>query len=359
MARKKIGHVELQWTCPNCNSINPGSEKVCGNCGAPQPQDIQFEQTRNQELITDPDKLAQMDVGPDIHCPYCGTRNPGNAEICKQCGGDLVEGLKRESGRVIGAYSVGQAVTVNCPHCGEENLEGTSTCSNCGGGLGKEKTKEQAPVVTASKSSSKIRTWIIVGVVATLVVACGAFLLFSLRTNPTTGVVESVSWERTVPVEALIPVEYKDWEDEIPAGAVIETCSDEVRSVQSDPAPNSVEICGTPYTVDTGDGYADVVQDCEYEVYDSFCSFTVEEWSVVEVSVLTGEDFSPIWPEPVLETGQRIGEEWDETYSIVFKSDDKTFVYTTDELNLFQDARIGSQWILNVNTFGSIVSIEQ
>jgi rubrerythrin len=358
MARKKIGHVELQWTCPNCNSINPGPEKVCGNCGAPQPEDVKFEQATHQELITDEEKLAQAEAGPDIHCPYCGTRNPGNAEICKQCGGDLVEGIKRESGTVIGAYSIGETATITCPHCGEENPANASNCTNCGGGLGDEVSKADAKVAAAPTSNSKMRNWIIIGVVAVLVLACGAFLLLSTRTNPTTGVVENVNWERTVPVEALVPVEYKDWEDEIPTGAVLETCSDEIRSTQSNPAPNSVEVCGTPYTVDSGSGFAEVIQDCEYEVYASFCSFTVEEWGVVNVAVLTGNDYSPVWPEPTLETGQRVAEEWGESYTIVFKSDDKSFVYKTDDLNLFQAAQIGSEWTLNINTFGSLVSIE-
>jgi DNA-directed RNA polymerase subunit RPC12/RpoP len=358
MARKKIGHVELQWTCPNCNSINPGPEKVCGNCGAPQPEDVKFEQATHQELVTDEDKIAQAEAGSDIHCPYCGTRNSGNAEICMQCGGDLVEGRKRESGTVIGAYSVGQAATISCPHCGEENPENASNCTNCGGGLGEQVSKSESKVAAASTSSSRIRNWIIIGVVAVLVLACGAFLFFSTRTNPTTGVVENVSWERTIPVEALVPVEYQDWEDEIPTGAVIETCSDEVRSIQSNPAPNSVEVCGTPYTIDSGSGFAEVVQDCEYEVYASFCTFSVEEWSVVNVAVLTGNDLSPVWPEPTTETGQRVGEERGESYTIVFKSDGKSFVYTTDDLSLFQSARIGSEWTLNINTFGSLVSIE-
>jgi hypothetical protein len=162
-----------------------------------------------------------------------------------------------------------------------------------------------------------------------------------------------------VPIEALVPVEYQDWEDEIPEQATIETCSEEIREVQSEPSPDSVEICGTPYTVDSGDGFAEVVQDCEYEVYATFCSFTVEEWTVIDESVLAGEDYSPVWPEPNLETGQRVGEEWGETYTIIFRLDDKTIAYTTDDLSLFQSAKIGSEWILNINSFGSLVSIEQ
>ena len=89
MARKKLGHIELQWTCPNCNGINPGPEKTCGNCGAPQPEDVEFEQADRQELITDEEKITKAEAGADIHCPYCGTRNPTGTEVCNNFGGDL------------------------------------------------------------------------------------------------------------------------------------------------------------------------------------------------------------------------------------------------------------------------------
>ena len=32
MAKKSLGHVELQWTCPNCETVNPGLVKVCEGC---------------------------------------------------------------------------------------------------------------------------------------------------------------------------------------------------------------------------------------------------------------------------------------------------------------------------------------
>ena len=88
MARKEIGYIELHWTCPNCQGINPGSEETCMHCGAPQPEDVQFFQPTRQELITNEEKLADAAAGPDIHCPYCNARNRGDAEACSQCGGD-------------------------------------------------------------------------------------------------------------------------------------------------------------------------------------------------------------------------------------------------------------------------------
>ncbi|MGW8224263.1 MAG: double zinc ribbon domain-containing protein [Anaerolineales bacterium] len=358
MARKKVGHVELQWTCPNCNGINPGTVKLCGNCGAPQPPDVEFEQAERQELITDEEKIAQAEAGADIHCPYCGARNTAGTEICVNCGGDLVEGLKRESGRIIGAYKTGPVVMVSCPHCGHENPDTAKTCASCGGSLAqKEPSVPQA--TSQAKPASKTTMWIIIGVVAALVIACGAYLFFANRTKPTIGIVEGVNWERTVPVEALVPVEHKDWQDQIPAEAETETCSQELREVKSEPAPNSVEVCGTPYTVDTGSGIGEVVQDCEYEVYDSFCTYTLDEWQVVETVVASGSDYSPIWPEPELEEGQRVAEQWQETYTIIFVSGDEGYRYTTSDINLFQAAQVGSEWTLNINTFGSLVSVEQ
>jgi ribosomal protein L40E len=248
-------------------------------------------------------------------------------------------------------------IQIACPHCGAENPDFAKTCSQCGGSLASE-TLELAEKETA-KSPSKTRTWIIAGVVAVLVVACGLYFIFANRTNAATGVVEEVGWQRSVPVEALVAVEHKDWEDQIPGGGLVVTCSEEMRSIQDEPGPNSVEVCGTPYTVDSGSGFAEVVQDCEYEIYDTFCTFTVEEWTVVDSAVLTGSDLSPVWPEPELEESQRKGEEWEENFTIVFKSSDETYVYTTSDISLFQKAQVGSEWTLNINTFGNLVSIEK
>jgi len=104
MAKKTLGYEELQWTCPNCDGINPGPEKTCGNCGAPQPDDVKFEQAVRSELLQDEEAIARAKAGPDIHCPYCEARNPGNAQNCSQCGGDLVGGEQRTSGEVVGAF---------------------------------------------------------------------------------------------------------------------------------------------------------------------------------------------------------------------------------------------------------------
>ena len=107
MAKKTLGYAELQWTCPNCNGINPGTQQDCGSCGAPQPDDVKFEQVKGAELSQDEELKKRAETGADIHCPYCGTRNPGDAEICVACGGDISAGERRKSGEILGAYETG------------------------------------------------------------------------------------------------------------------------------------------------------------------------------------------------------------------------------------------------------------
>ena len=362
MARKDLGQIELQWTCPNCGGINPGPDKFCNQCGAAQPEEVEFEQADRQQIISEEEKESQSRVGPDIHCPFCGTRNPGNAKKCLQCGGDLVEGRKRQSGRVVGAYHTGPEIKVKCPHCGQENPNTAKICSHCGGSMHIEREPAAEPTIGADTPRILSRPWVLVLAILVVVVLCGVgawFAILANRTEAVTGVVEGIGWERSVPIEALVPVSHSGWWDEIPGDAEVGACSQEIRYVQSQPAPNSVEVCGTPYTVDTGNGYADVVQDCEYQVYDDYCDYTVQEWSVVDTVSLNGNDSSPAWPDPPLEDGQRLGENWTESYVIYFDTSQGPYTYTTTDYDLFMSAQPGTEWDLNINSFGSLLYINR
>src|SRR5512134_2733500 len=99
--RRTVGYVENVWTCPNCGGENKGSLKTCDACGAPQPENVQFHLPSEQKLVKDEAALKAAQAGADIHCGFCGARNPANAETCSQCGADLREGKKRESGREL------------------------------------------------------------------------------------------------------------------------------------------------------------------------------------------------------------------------------------------------------------------
>ena len=104
MAEKEVGHIELEWICPNCSNRNKGSVTTCASCGAAQPENVQFVQPLQTELIKDVQIIEKAKAGPDIHCAFCGARNPAGTKICTNCGADLVEGKRRVAGQVIGAF---------------------------------------------------------------------------------------------------------------------------------------------------------------------------------------------------------------------------------------------------------------
>ena len=359
MAKKTLGFAELQWTCPRCNSINPGTQQDCSNCGAPQPDDVKFEQAKGVELSQDEALKKRAQAGADIHCPYCGTRNPGDAEICVACGGDISAGQRRKSGEVLGAYRTGPVENIPCPHCGAENPETAHVCAKCGGSMRvpKEEKPPQAPTAPATTQGAKRPP---IALIAGLIVLCciGAAVIYFLflRTSDLTGTVSGAGWERSVNIEGLIPVKYQDWRDQIPSDGEILDCKQEVRSIESEPQPNSEEVCGTPYTVDTGSGVGEVVQDCEYHVYDDYCSYSVVEWAVVDTVTTSGNDFFPEWPDPDFTAEQRLGQ-GTENYMVYFDTKEGDKTYSTTDFETFQQFEIGSKWILQVNALGGVQSV--
>lgn len=363
MARKELGHIELQWQCPNCDGINLGREKTCGSCGAPQPEDVEFKQFTRQELLKNEELIKRAEAGADIHCAYCGTRNLATAETCSQCGSDISEGTQRESGRVVGAFKTGPEGEVACPACEAMNPESARMCAECGSPLGhldEEMVSGFDAAYAGPESQEKPRRKMPVIFIIVFVLICiGAVVIAVLsgRTTDVSGVVREVQWERSIPIEAFGPVDHSDWLDALPSEAENVSCQQEFRYTSSEPVGTYEEVCGTPYGVDSGGGFAEVVQDCEYRIYEDYCSYTVDEWSVVDTAVMKGNDYSPIWPDPSLGANQRLGSNGRETYSVIFAADNETFTYDTSNVNEYLQYQIGSTWTLGVNTFGSVLEI--
>jgi hypothetical protein len=214
----------------------------------------------------------------------------------------------------------------------------------------------ESPQPLTSQAKKRLPVGLIIVLVAICAIAA-VFIIFARRTESITGTVDNVRWERSVTIEGLVPVEYRNWLDQIPSDAEVLTCKSEVRSVESEMQPNAEEVCGTPYSVDTGSGYAEVIQDCEYYVYDDYCTYSVTEWGVVDTATISGNDFYPEWPEPVLSAGQRLGDQA-ETYVIDFNAGKENYSYTINDYESFQRFQIGTNWNLEVNALGGVVSVE-
>lgn len=321
MAQKILGYIQLIWTCPFCETQNPGAIKSCTSCGAPQPDDIQFEKVDLErfDFIKDEALIRMAQTGPDKHCPYCGTRNLKDDPRCSQCGSDITVGAKvRESGTVIGDTPV-------------------------------------VPTTTPRKLSIGCLIALI------LISVLSIFLLITFVSNLSTretvkATVSSTKWERSIQVLAFTNIQKSDWEDQIPSNADIGSCSMEFRYKSDSPVSNSTEVCGEPYTIDTGTGVGKVVQDCVYNVYDNYCEYSTEDWVLLDTMVLTGYDQNPQWPTKFLASNEKYGNQ-NEIYTIFFDANGDTFSLNTTDLDLYLQAVPGSNWELEINGFGNITDL--
>lgn len=355
MVRKTIGYVELEWTCPQCGTRNPGSRKTCASCGAAMGEADQFALPPEQELVSEPEKLEAAKRAADVHCPYCRARNPAGSAQCTQCGASLTDARAREAGKVLGAHRPGPAPEVRCPFCGETNPAAARKCRKCGGSLARPQGAAEPAAKEAPAGRKGLRIGVLV-LVALAIVAAGVFLLLGSRTTEVYAVVEAVHWERTVPILAQVPVEHGAWQEDVPPGAELGACEPRLHHTQPDPTPGAEEVCGTPYVMDKGTGYGEVAQDCEYRIYRPWCTYHTLEWAVVNTLVAQGDDLQPRWPEVSLQPGQQAGEERRESYEVLFREEDGTKTYRHHPHSVEEFTRFvpGSPWRLEVGGLGGV-----
>jgi len=318
--------------------------------------DDQFELPDLQKLITDEAKIQAAEKGADIHCPYCGARNPAGSETCTQCGGDLKEATTRQTGQVLGAFQKESVPEIVCPSCGQKVKAGSERCPNCGGSLIRPKEKMEAPSARAKRP-----VWLIALISFLVIVCVGSLIYFIYQSSRTTDLraeVTDVSWQRAIAIEQLMPVTLEAWEEQLPSDAENVQCSDEYRETSSMPAAKATEVCGTPYTVDQGSGVGKVVQDCQYLVYDSYCTYTAQAWQEVNQVTAEGNDLQPAWPEYARGQDQREGDR-QELYLVVLVADDKIYNYRLSDPVEYALYKPGSEWTITVNGFDEITSIEK
>ena len=354
MARKESkGFVQLEWICPNCDARNPGPEKTCGSCGAPQPDNVKFQRAANEKIVTDEKLVQAAKASADIHCGFCGTRNPATATTCSQCGGDIKEGQARQAGQILQAAST-PPKAVTCANCGFENPGSANTCGQCGAPLPKTVAPSQTPAaakaqgtgVSNTQPKKKINWMVFGGIGAFLMVCCIAvFMLFVLPSKTVEGTVTDVNWQTSVPVQEVQAVNYSNERGSPPSDAYNVSCQTESR-----------EVCEEK-TIDRGNGFAEVVQECHTET-EQYCSYSVDEWTTIQTYSLQGNDLYPVYDQPSLSGEQRIGDTT-ETLTVYFSTPDGQETYTPGTVSEFQQFQIGSVWTLRLNVLGGVLSVER
>lgn len=355
MQRRSKGFVQLEWVCPNCDGRNPGSVKTCGNCGAPQPDNVQFQRAADEKLVTDEKGVAAAKAGADIHCGFCGTRNPATATVCSQCGGDLKEGKARQAGQVLQAAPP-PPKAITCANCNFENPGTATTCGQCGAPLPKASVQPQpAPVQaragaaassTAKPKSKGVNPLVLGGIGAFLLMCCVAILfLFVFPSRSVDGTVAGVYWQTSVPVQEVQPVNHSNERGSPPSDAYNVSCRTE-----------SEEVCEQK-TVDQGNGFAEVVEECHTET-EQYCSYTVDEWTTIQTYQLDGNDLYPVYAEPDLFSDQRTGSA-SQTLNVYFDTSDGQVTYSPGSVNEFQQFQLGSTWKIKMNAVGGVVGVER
>ena len=352
--RRTIGYIQNEWTCPNCNTRNKGGAKTCENCGAPQPENVKFELPSEQKLVTDEEQIKTAAAGADIHCPFCGTRNPATAKTCSQCGGDLVEGKRRESGGVMQAPHP-QPKVVKCDNCGAENPGTNAVCSNCGSPLPKVvPVQAAAPHVAPPSGAAAINVgkpkktnWILIGGVLAFVAVCciaiAALFLFPSKSVQAT--VTDVHWQTSVPVQEVRAVDYNNERGSPPSGAYDVSCHDD-----------SHDVCERK-TIDKGNGYSEVVEECHTET-EQYCSYTIDEWKTIQTYTLDGNDLRPIYESPNVSSDQRLGNESEELTVTFSTANGEQKNYSPSSVSEYQQFTVNSTWTLKMNALGGITSVE-
>ncbi len=356
-SRRTIGYIQNEWTCPNCNTRNKGSVKTCENCGAPQPENVQFELPSEQKFVTDEASIKAAQASADIHCPFCGTRNSATAKTCSQCGADLTEGKARETGRLMQAPSPSgiskQPKVVKCDNCGTENPSSNSLCSNCGSPLPKivaASTMSPKPIMgtNINKPVAKKKTnWFLIGgILAALAICCvviGALFLFPTRSVQ--GTVVDVHWQTSVPVQEISAINHSNESGNPPSDAYNVSCHNE-----------SKDICEQK-TVDKGNGYSEVVEECHTQTQ-QYCSYTVDEWTTIQTYTLDGNDLQPIYDTPNISSDQRLGDKSEDLKVSFSTKNGEQKTYSPSTLSEFQQFTVGSTWTLKMNALGGVVSVE-
>jgi ribosomal protein L40E len=331
---------------------------------------VEFEQAAEEELITDEQEIARAKAGPDVHCAFCGARNPAGAAKCSQCGADLSAATARESGHVLGAHRDGPAEEIQCPRCGTLNSASALHCSQCNASLPRPEPKSsprravspaQRRAVGGASTQKRGKKGVlsILGIAVFALVACAAIGILVSSLTPSkeiTGQVQAVEWTYSIAVEEMKDVSREAWFDEIPSDARVGTCTKKHHHTQDEPAPSATEVCGTPYTIDKGTGHGQVVQDCEYKVYADWCEYTARAWTLVDEVTTNGSDLDPQWPVLSLDVNQREAERV-QIYKVVFDTEKGAYTYTTSDVSDFGRFAVGSRWTLKVSAMGGITPI--
>lgn len=270
---------EMFWDCRSCGSTKllGRTHRHCPNCGQVQDPAWRYFPSEDEKIAVE----DHVFVGVDWVCERCDTPNAASAAFCVNCG-DARDGVEKD-------VTLQEAVLAGAQKGEREIPKRTS-----GFARPEEPSEPEAP-----SQSLIVRILVLaflIGIPALVLLLALAFCW----TRDTEVRVTGHSWERTVGIERLEATSSSDWCDRMPRDAYSVSRSQRKRDTRK---IRDGETCRT-VNRDNGDGTFSTRQSCSptyrYEdVYDAWCSYSVDRWRKARSAVASGKGLSPAptWPD--------------------------------------------------------------
>lgn len=299
---------EMQWDCKFCGTkkLLGKTHRFCPNCGGQQDPSWRY-------FPADSEKVAVQDhvyVGADKICPACQSVSAASAEFCGNCGSPLD---RAAAAATLGERKAGEGATFEA-----ENLKERQQAAQ----------KPQA-VEAAKPQSGGSKLWVVLGIVAVVIIGGILYTAFSTKTG--SAYVSGFRWEREVRLESLQAIPGSSSCESVPVSAYNIDRRREQVDTRSVPDGQTCERA----QVDQGDGTFREEQRCttnyrEEPVYGDVCYYVVNTWAYARSLTADGDKSVALtWPQESLRSGNCLGCEREggrnETYYLIFKSEDKTF----------------------------------
>jgi hypothetical protein len=326
---------QMLWDCRQCGTpeLLGVDHRFCPTCGAPQDPEARY-------FPSEQDKVAVEDhvfVGADRRCPACDTPNAAIAKHCVACGAPMEgarEVRRRGAQGVAAEDSVQQALGEHAQDKqAEEQIRIERQVHRLGAARPRSAPSLRAPLL--------VGLLLLGALLAAAVLCCG----LTLYSTPTTVVATGHTWERTIAVEALMPVSAEAWRDQLPSDARGIHCRQEVRDTRQIP---DGQDCHT-VRVDNGDGTFSEQERCtpryrEEDIMGERCAYTVDRWKVLRTErALGGLAEAPAWPAARAAGGERLGARL-ESYQVSFEDEEGDTDWCSMPEDRWRQIAPGSRW---------------
>ena len=88
-------------------------------------------------------------------------------------------------------------------------------------------------------------------------------------------------------------------------------------------------------------------------VFDSWCEYNVDEWTLLEMVIQEAPDYNPTWPD-VYVAGPKQKSIAEIKFEVVFKTRSEKLVYKPDNLYNYQRFQVGAMWKIKREKAGTL-----